>query len=308
VRFRDPAFVRGFLVGALRHALEGAGQRSAQPPSASAMGNWQVEPVAPASSAVAPALGSLFAREYAAPQTRFPSSPSPLTRVSEAGAAWRSYEAEVMAEPAARAEAAPDEADEALHYPLGVARGQVAGTYIVAEADDGLVIVDQHAAHERLVLERLKAAGAEDAMARSQALLLPEVVELEEVACDALEDKVEDLARFGLALERFGPCAMLVRAVPSVLGKSDVHALVRDIADDLARNGDALLLGEKLDLVLATMACHGSVRAGRSLSVAEMNALLREMERTPRSGQCNHGRPTWVKLDANSLRGLFGRK
>ncbi|MCJ2186410.1 DNA mismatch repair endonuclease MutL [Novosphingobium beihaiensis] len=303
VRFRDPAFVRGFLVGALRHALEGAGQRSAQPPSASAMGNWQVEPVAPA-AAPAPALGSLFAREYSAPQTRVP------PRVSDAGAAWRSYEAEVMAEPAARAEpAAGDaEAEEALHYPLGVARGQVSDTYIVAEADDGLVIVDQHAAHERLVLERLKAAGAEDAMARSQALLLPEVVELEEAACDALEDKLADLARFGLALERFGPGAMLVRAVPSVLGKSDVHALVRDVADDLARNGDALLLGEKLDLVLATMACHGSVRAGRSLSVAEMNALLREMERTPRSGQCNHGRPTWVKLAHQDIEKLFGRK
>ncbi|MCJ2177438.1 DNA mismatch repair endonuclease MutL [Novosphingobium album (ex Hu et al. 2023)] len=303
VRFRDPAFIRGFLIGALRHALEGAGQRSAQPPSASAMGNWQVEPAAPAATAPAPALGSLFARQYAAPQTRIPPA-----RVSEAGSAWRSYEAEVMAEPSARAEAAPDEPEEALHYPLGVARGQVSGTYIVAEADDGLVIVDQHAAHERLVLERLKAAGAGDAVARSQALLLPEVVELEEIACDSLEDKLEDLARFGLALERFGPAAMLVRAVPSVLGKSDVHALVRDIADDLARNGDALLLGEKLDLVLATMACHGSVRAGRSLSVAEMNALLREMERTPRSGQCNHGRPTWVKLAHQDIEKLFGRK
>ncbi|MEJ2409211.1 MAG: DNA mismatch repair endonuclease MutL [Novosphingobium sp.] len=305
VRFRDPAFIRGFLVGALRHALERAGQRSAQPPSASAMGNWQIEPVAPAA---APALGSLFAREYSAPRTRFPGARPSDSRVSEAGAAWRSYEAEVMAEPAARAEAVSGEPEKALHYPLGVARGQVSGTYIVAEADDGLVIVDQHAAHERLVLERLKAAGAQDAMARSQALLLPEVVELEETACDALEDKVEDLARFGLALERFGPGAMLVRSVPSVLGKSDVHALVRDVADDLARNGDALLLGEKLDLVLATMACHGSVRAGRSLSVAEMNALLREMERTPRSGQCNHGRPTWVKLAHQDIEKLFGRK
>jgi len=302
VRFRDPAFIRGFLVGALRHALEGAGQKSAQPPSASAMGNWQVEPVATPSPA-APALGSLFAREYSAPRTYLGRS-----RVSEAGTAWRSYEAEIMAEPSARAEAVAEEAEEALQYPLGVARGQVAGTYIVAEAQDGLVIVDQHAAHERLVLERLRAAGAEDAMSRSQALLLPEVVELEETACDALEDKIADLARFGLAIERFGPGAMLVRAVPSALGKSDVQALVRDVADDLAKNGDALLLGEKRDLVLATMACHGSVRAGRSLNVAEMNALLREMERTPRSGQCNHGRPTWVKLAHQDIEKLFGRK
>lgn len=304
VRFRDPAFVRGFLVGALRHALESSGQKSAQPASVAAMGMWQVEPVAPAP---APALGSLFAREYSAPQSRSDFRPAP-SRVGEAGEVWRSYEAEVMAQPSGRAEPVPDEPEDALRYPLGVARGQVAGTYIVAEADDGLVIVDQHAAHERLVLERLKAAGAEDAMVRSQALLLPEVVELEEAACDALEDKIADLARFGLVLERFGPCAMLVRAVPSVLGKSDVFALVRDIADDLAKNGDALLLGEKLDLVLATMACHGSVRAGRSLSVAEMNALLREMERTPRSGQCNHGRPTWVKLAHQDIEKLFGRK
>lgn len=188
-----------------------------------------------------------------------------------------------------------------------MARGQISNTYIVAEAEDGLVIVDQHAAHERLVLERLKAAGAEEAMNRSQALLLPEVVELEEVACDALEEKLEDLARFGLVLERFGPGAMLVRAIPSVLRKSSAEALVRDVADDLAKNGDALLLGERLDLVLATMACHGSVRAGRTLSVAEMNALLREMEHTPRSGQCNHGRPTWVKLDLKSVEKLFGR-
>lgn len=304
VRFRDPAFVRGFLVGALRHALEGAGQKSAQPAAAAAMGMWQVEPVVPAPVPTpAPSLGSLFAREYSAPPPRFEGG-----RVSEAGAAWKSYEAGAMAPPAARAEPAEDAPEEALRHPLGVARGQVAGTYIVAEAEDGLVIVDQHAAHERLVLEKLKAAGAEAAMNRSQALLLPEVVELEEVACDALEDKLADLARHGLVLERFGPGAMLVRAVPSVLGRSDVSALVRDVADDLARNGDALLLGEKLDLVLATMACHGSVRAGRALSVAEMNALLREMERTPRSGQCNHGRPTWVKLAHGDIEKLFGRK
>jgi DNA mismatch repair protein MutL len=299
VRFRDPAFVRGFMVGALRHALDSAGQRSAQAPAASAMANWQVEPVA----APAPALGSLFAREYAAPQRR-PDAP----RLSEAGTAWRSYEAEIMAEPSGRAEAAVEEPDDASRYPLGIARGQVAGTYIVAEADDGLVIVDQHAAHERLVLERLKAAGAGDAVTRSQGLLIPEVVELEETACDALEARAEELARFGLALERFGPGAVLVRAVPSALAGGDVHALVRDVADDLAKNGDALLLGERLDLVLATMACHGSVRSGRTLSVAEMNALLREMERTPRSGQCNHGRPTWVKLALDDVEKLFGRK
>ncbi len=287
VRFRDPAFVRGFIVGGLRHALEGAGQRSAQTPAVSAMGAWQAEPIAPA-------LSSLFAREH--------------SRVHDAGQVWRGHEAALIDPPAGRAEVAEVDLQPVAAYPLGVARGQVALTYIVAEAEDGLVIVDQHAAHERLVLERLKAAGAGDAVAASQALLLPEVVELDEVQCDRLEERAAQLVDFGLAIERFGPTAMLVRAVPSALAKGDVHALVRDIADDLAANGDALLLGERLEHVLATMACHGSVRAGRALSVAEMNALLREMERTPRSGQCNHGRPTWVKLAHADIEKLFGRK
>ena len=291
VRFRDPAFVRGFIVGAVRHALDSEGQRSAQAPAAAAMANWQVEPTIPAEPA-----RSLFS-------TFAPQPP----RVSEAGRVWRGYERAVMA-PAARAEPAEELPQEIGQFPLGVARGQVAGTYIVAEAEDGLVIVDQHAAHERLVLERLRAAGAGEGVAASQALLLPEVVELDEPDCDRLDGKAETLAGFGLVIERFGPSAMLVRAVPSALAQGDVQALVRDIADDLAKNGDALLLGERLDGVLATMACHGSVRAGRALSVAEMNALLREMERTPRSGQCNHGRPTWVKLAHGDIEKLFGRR
>ncbi|MCB2049329.1 MAG: DNA mismatch repair endonuclease MutL [Novosphingobium sp.] len=295
VRFRDPAFIRGFLVGALRHALDSAGGRSAQTPAAPAMARWQTEPVAPSGS---PSLGALFAREHSAPQAR----------VSEAGRLWRSYEADLMTQPAARAEAAVEQAPAAVSYPLGVARGQISETYIVAEAEDGLVIVDQHAAHERLVMERLRAAGAGDRLASAQALLMPEVVELDEADCDRLEEQAGKLADYGLSLERFGPSAVLVRSVPAALAKSDPHALVRDIADDLAQNGDTLLLGERLDHVLATMACHGSVRAGRSLSVAEMNALLREMEATPRSGQCNHGRPTWVKLAHEDIEKLFGRK
>ncbi|WJS98017.1 DNA mismatch repair endonuclease MutL [Novosphingobium humi] len=308
VRFRDPSFIRGFIVSGLRHALEGAGQKTAQTPAAPAMAAWtsgiaQVEPIAPAP---APSLSSLFARQYA------PNYSSVPNRVSEAGAAWRGYEAQVMAPaqdlPMGRAEAAQEAAPEAVRHPLGVARGQVANTYIIAEAEDGLVIVDQHAAHERIVLERLKAAGAGDKVAAAQALLLPEVIELDEPSCDRLEEAIPTLAQHGLALERFGPTAMLARSVPAALGKGDVQALVRDVADDLAANGDALLLGERLDLVLATMACHGSVRAGRALNVAEMNALLREMEVTPRSGQCNHGRPTWVKLAHGDIEKLFGRK
>src|SRR5439155_2223381 len=177
-------------------------------------------------------------------------------------------------------------------YPLGVARGQVAATYIVAEAEDGLVIVDQHAAHERLVLERMRAAREDGTVAR-QALLIPEVVELEEPDCDRLEAAADELAAMGLDIERFGPTAMLVRAVPAVLGKSDSGGLLVDLAAEMASLGGPLSLRDKLDHVAATIACHGSVRAGRVLSVAEMNALLREMAVTPRSGQCNHGRPTW---------------
>ena len=290
VRFRDAALVRGMIVTGLRQALTEGDRRSVQTPDRAAMQAWQVEPIAAVAAAGVP-QSSLFAPP----------------RLGEVGAAWRGYEASVMAPPVARAEPAAAPVPDVIAHPLGVARGQVARTYIVAEADDGLVLVDQHAAHERLVLERLRAGGAGQGDAPAQALLLPEVVELDEPDCDRLEDAAADLARFGLVIERFGPAAVLVRAVPAALGKGDAHALVRDVADDLTRNGASLLVGERLDLVLATMACHGSVRAGRALSVAEMNALLREMEATPRSGQCNHGRPTWIKLAHGDIEKLFGR-
>jgi DNA mismatch repair protein MutL len=209
--------------------------------------------------------------------------------------------------PQARGESAFAPPPEAGRFPLGVARGQVAATYIVAEAEDGLILVDQHAAHERLVLERMRRAMADGGVAR-QALLLPEVVELDEPACDRLEARSAELVEMGLELERVGARAMLVRATPAILGNGDVNGLVTDLADELAAFDDALALKEKLDHVAATMACHGSVRAGRILSVAEMNALLREMEVTPHSGQCNHGRPTWVKLQHSDIEKLFGRK
>ena len=294
VRFRDSQAVRGFIVSGLRQALATGDQRSAQSPDAAAMGRWQSEP---AGDEPSPALRSIFeGRDWGQ------STPSFVAEEAQ------TYRADVtLAAPQGRAEVAEAPPDEAAQYPLGIARGQVANTYVVAEAADGLVIVDQHAAHERLVLERLRAAGAEDAIKRSQALLMPEVVELEEIDCDRLEETIDKMAELGLVIERFGPNAMLVRAVPHALGKADPHKLLQDIADDIAKHGDAILLGEKLDLVLATMACHGSVRAGRTLNVAEMNALLREMERTPRSGQCNHGRPTWVKLSMDDVEKLFGR-
>ncbi|MCM0033093.1 MAG: DNA mismatch repair protein MutL, partial [Sandarakinorhabdus limnophila] len=173
--------------------------------------------------------------------------------------------------------------------------------------DDALIIVDQHAAHERLTLERMNRALAGGAVA-SQALLVPEVVELDEIGAGRVADRADELAELGLEVEAFGPTAILVRATPALLGTCDVKGLITDLADDLSAFGRALSLKERLDGVAATMACHGSVRAGRHLSIAEMNALLREMEVTPHSGQCNHGRPTWVRLAKTDIEKLFGRR
>ena len=278
VRFRDPAAVRGLIIGGLRQALDEESRRSAAREQAAAPVMW----TSSASYALEPHLGSGIAavREE---QQAF----EPVTFV-----------------PHARAERAVEPVPS---YPLGVARGQVAATYIVAEAEDGLVIVDQHAAHERLVLERMRAAREGGSISR-QSLLIPEVVELDEPDCDRLDTAAGELSDMGLEIERFGPTAMLVRAVPAALGKTDAKALLSDLASEIAELGGPLSLKEKLDHVAATIACHGSVRAGRILSVAEMNALLREMEATPRSGQCNHGRPTWVKLGHSEIEKLFGRK
>ena len=289
VRFRDPAAVRGLIVGGLKAALDEAGHRSAAREQFARPAAWRVEPV----GVVQPetqsnAIASLFDQSAAAPAALMD---RPVA----------------FAAPMGRAEQASPIPHEQAQYPLGVARGQVAATYIVAEAEDGLVIVDQHAAHERLVLERMRKASNGGEVAR-QALLIPDVVELDEPACDRLEGAIPDLAALGLEIERFGPAAMLVRATPAPLGKTDVAALLADLAAELAELGTALSLREKLDHVAATMACHGSVRAGRILSVAEMNALLREMEVTPHSGQCNHGRPTWVKLAHADIEKLFGRR
>jgi DNA mismatch repair protein MutL len=306
VRFRDSAGVRGFIVSGLRQALATGDRRSAHGPDRAAMARWVSEP----SYSPSPSGEGLgWGRADTSLQSTFPTPvPSPEGEggllLRDAALAW--------SQPQGRAEAAAPVPAEAPSYPLGIARGQVANTYIVAEAADGLVLVDQHAAHERLVLERLRAAGANEGVRRSQALLVPDVVEMDEVDCDRLEDAADGLARYGLMVERFGPAAMLVRAVPSAIAKADTGKLLMDLADDIAKHGKqedsgALLLAERLELVLATMACHGSVRAGRTLSVAEMNALLREMEATPRSGQCNHGRPTWVKLSMEDVEKLFGR-
>lgn len=287
VRFREPALIRGLIVGGLRAALDAAGHRSVQRPAADALAAWQSEPMALHSPALPLPVEQ---RQYGVWDSRPSFSYAPIAPA-----------------PQGRAEVAVAAPPAAVEHPLGIARGQVAATYIVAEAEDGLVLVDQHAAHERLVLERMRRAMADGGVA-SQALLLPEVVELDETGCDRLDTRLDELAAMGLELDRFGPRAMLVRAVPAMLGRTDVRGLVTDLADELAAYDETLSLREKLDAVAGTMACHGSVRAGRILSVAEMNALLREMEITPHSGQCNHGRPTWVKLGHGDIEKLFGRK
>ncbi|MDE2341246.1 MAG: DNA mismatch repair endonuclease MutL, partial [Alphaproteobacteria bacterium] len=277
VRFRDPGMVRGLIVGGLRSALDSTGHRSQQRPYDAALGMW----------------------------VRHDDSPS---SDEKRGGHVRDLRQTFLAPPPmARAETAASLPEHHGDYPLGVARGQVAATYIVAEAADGLVIVDQHAAHERLVLERMRAA-LHTGKVHAQAMLLPEVVDLDEPACDRLEARISELAELGLEMERFGPTAMLVRATPALLGAGDIRGLVTDLADELAAFGEALALKERLDAVAGTIACHGSVRAGRILSVAEMNALLREMEVTPHSGQCNHGRPTWIKLAHADIEKLFGRR
>lgn len=297
VRFREPAMIRGMIVSGLKRALDEAGFRSVQRPAAEALGNWRQEPLAsPTPFSPMPIFGEGWSASV-------PASYQPASH-QNVGDRRTSF---MTPPPQARAEPAYSPVPQAESFPLGVARGQVAKTYIVAEAEDGLVIVDQHAAHERLVLERMRRAMAGSGVP-AQNLLLPEVVELEEAACDRLEGRAAELAEFGLELERFGPAAVLVRATPAMLGNGDVKGLVADLADELAAYDEALSLKERLDHVAATMACHGSVRAGRILSVTEMNALLREMEVTPHSGQCNHGRPTWVKLGHGDIEKLFGRK
>lgn len=324
VRFRDPGAVRGLIVGALRQALAQAGHRSSssladaalhsfRPGAGSGSGAEAPAGAAPAGSQPIPpwsgqyGSGQYGAGQYGGPR-RFAGGTVPRGMAEAAAQAQAPW----IGAPAARDETAPMPAaaqgpETETAYPLGAARAQLHDSYIVAQTVDGLVLVDQHAAHERLVYERMKAAFIDGGVPR-QGLLLPEVVELGEAAATRLADRAEELAALGLEVETFGVGAVLVRATPALLGPCDAGALVRDLADALAEIGDTGLLREKLDAVCASMACHGSVRAGRRLTQAEMNALLREMERTPRSGQCNHGRPTYVEMKLADVEKLFGRR
>ncbi|MFQ5564217.1 MAG: DNA mismatch repair endonuclease MutL [Parvularculaceae bacterium] len=297
VRFRDAGAVRGLLVGALRHALAEAGHRASTTTSAYALGRMRVEGGAPA--------GLLTPLR---PGARPGPAPNPFSP-ARAGLDERTGGFEGVDAPSARAEpdGAGGEESAGEDFPLGAACAQLHETYIVAQTQDGLVIVDQHAAHERLVYERMKTALAEGGVAR-QGLLIPEIVELETDEADRIAARAEEFAALGLVLEKFGDDAVIVRETPALLGEADVKGLVRKLAEDLGEMDEGLALKERLEDVCSSMACHGSVRAGRRLTAAEMNALLRRMEETPHSGQCNHGRPTYVLLKRADIERLFGRR
>jgi DNA mismatch repair protein MutL len=283
VRFRDSGLVRGLIVGSLRQALAAAGHRASTTVADAAL--------AALLPGQGPAAWGGAAPAYAYPGAGLAEAPSPYQPALAESA------------PATRVVAAP--ASE--NFPLGAACAQLHETYIVAQTANGIVIVDQHAAHERLVYERMKREIAATGV-RRQILLLPEVVELDEGAASRLVAHATELTELGLVIEPFGPGAVVVREIPALLGEIDAPGLVRDLADEIAELGDALSLKEKLEHVCGTMACHGSVRAGRRLNQAEMDALLREMEATPHSGQCNHGRPTYVELRLVDIEKLFGRR
>jgi len=291
VRFRDPGLVRGLIVGALRHALGQAGHRASTTVAGAALGAFRPADL-PRPSYALPFGGGFTAPARAS--------------LGERAAAY-AFQAPMDANPGVATTAAAPEDDD-IDRPLGVPRGQLHLTYIVAETRDGLILVDQHAAHERLVYERMKKAMAADGGVRRQVLLIPEVVELDDGAAARIAAKASDLAYLGLVVEAFGHGAVVVREVPALLGKLDVPGLIRDLADEIAELGDAFALEEKLGEVCGTLACHSAVRAGRRLTYPEMDALLREMEATPHSGQCNHGRPTYVELKLADVERLFGRR
>ena len=296
VRFKDAAAVRSLLVGALSAQLRDASITATADNGAAALRRFASDnqPASylsagrPASYSAAP---SADARQAAAELQR----PLPNDHLLAGHA------------PAAPVVAPPTDDERHRHGQLGAARAQLHKTYIVAETDDGVTIIDQHAAHERLVMEQMKADLAGSGI-RAQQLLLPEVVSMPDHYCAAIADASDWLTKMGLVVDGFGQGAVVVRAVPALLGTPEVNRLVTDIAEELVEFGDSHSLDDRINHILATVSCHGSVRAGRSLNAAEMNALLRDMEATPRSGQCNHGRPTWVKLSLADIEKLFGRR
>jgi DNA mismatch repair protein MutL len=302
VRFRDAGLVRAMIVGALREALTRDSARAASTGGAATLRAFRPDPRRPVRWDWAAPLERRFLASDGATALADMLADAPAGFAEAAQAAFE------VGGPSADARMHEVDAEpDAIDQPLGAARAQIHETYIVAQTRDGVVIVDQHAAHERLVYERMKAALERSGVAR-QLLLIPDIVELDEADVERLVARADELARFGLAIESFGPGAVAVRETPSLLGEIDSAALVRDLAEHMAEWDSALPLERRLMHVAATMACHGSVRAGRRLKPDEMNALLREMEATPNSGQCNHGRPTYVELKLADIERLFGRR
>lgn len=287
VRFRDPGMARGLIVSALRHALAEAGHRASSTVAGATLGAMRPEPSGPARvyQMERPSLGAIRS-SYEAQAPGFEETAGVFSRVDV-------VEPDIPKTPTEQ-------------FPLGAARGQVHENYIIAQTADGMVIVDQHAAHERLVYEKLKKQMAENGVA-AQALLIPEIVELSDGDCARLMEISDDLSRFGLGIERFGGSAIAVRETPAILGEVNAEAMLLDILDELADQSESQLVQAKIEAILSRVACHGSIRSGRWMRAEEMNALLREMEATPHSGQCNHGRPTYVELKLADIERLFGR-
>lgn len=306
VRFRDAGNVRGLIIGALRHTLAAAGHRASTTVAAAALGKAQAEPL----QADVFRRSTLWAEprpQSAPPAGAFSeqSAPAYTSPIGQAGAFRAPIPIDSGSQPSARVETESNTPN--LDFPLGVARAQLHETYVVAQTEDGIVIVDQHAAHERLVYEDMKRQMAVGGVKR-QALLIPDIVELTEDEAGRVLERAAELADLGLEIEPFGTGAICVRATPALFGEMDVAGLIRDLADDFAEYESGLALKERFEDVMGNMACRGSVRAGRRLNGEEMNALLRQMEATPHSGQCNHGRPTYVELKLADIERLFGRR
>ncbi len=289
VRFREPGLVRGLIVSALRHGLAEAGHRASSTVADATLGAMRPEPLSP----------RVYQMDRPSAQARQAAYTAQAPGFADMAGAWSGR----VVEPEA---GTPEPDDAPCMLPLGTARGQVHENYIIAQTADGLVIVDQHAAHERLVYEQLKAQMRNTGIA-AQALLIPEVIDLSADDRARLLSVAEELAAMGLSIEPFGGAAIAVRETPAILGEVNAEALLRDVLDELSDLGQSQLVQEKIEAILSRVACHGSIRSGRRMRAEEMNALLREMEATPHSGQCNHGRPTYVELKLSDIERLFGR-
>ncbi|MEP3199869.1 MAG: DNA mismatch repair endonuclease MutL [Lentilitoribacter sp.] len=300
VRFRDPQMVRGLIIGAIRQSLGISGDRSSSTAASDMISAFRVEENTPPST-------NWQQRDFGTPQSRDWSSERSPSRPLNDGfgetpqSTFTSTEA-----PSARFETQEAKPDE-VQKRLGAARAQIHENYILSQTEDGMIIVDQHAAHERIVYERMKKSLFSNEVA-AQALLIPEIIDFSEDECDRLMQFGEDFSKLGLTIERFGPGAIAVRETPAILGETDALALLRQLSDEIAEWDDASGLAQKLEAVASTMACHGSVRSGRRMQADEMNALLRQMENTPGSGQCNHGRPTYIELGLEEIEKLFSRR